>query len=204
MLEDFRRYIWAFDACDRDAARSPWRHFLQIVIMVIRDMAIGMITLRAMSLVYTTLLSIVPLVAVSIWVLQAFGVHDLLQPTLEQLIAPLGDKSVEVSKRIVEFVDKMNFRVLGVLGLALLLYTVVSLVVKIESALNYSWRIHGRRSLVQRFSNYLSVILVGPVLVFSAVGITASLGNPHVVAWLNELPYMNDLLRFGSGCAVPP
>ncbi len=54
MLEDFRRYIWAFDACDRDAARSPWRHFLQIVIMVIRDMAIGMITLRAMSLVYTT------------------------------------------------------------------------------------------------------------------------------------------------------
>jgi membrane protein len=47
---------------------------------------------------------------------------------------------------------------------------------------------------MQRFSDYLSVIMVGPVLVFSAVGITASLGSNHIVAFLNQLPYMTDLL----------
>ena len=49
---------------------------------------------------------------------------------------------------------------------------------------------------MQRFSDYLSVIMVGPVLVFAAVGITASLGSNHIVGALNELPYMNDLLHF--------
>jgi membrane protein len=47
---------------------------------------------------------------------------------------------------------------------------------------------------MQRFSDYLSVIMVGPVLVFSAVGITASLGNNHLVEMLHDLPFMSDLL----------
>ncbi len=198
MLEDFRRYIWEYDAGDDSRPRSAWRLFLQILVTVARELALGMITLRAMSLVYTTLLSIVPLLAVSIWVLQGFGVHDLMQPTLEQLLAPLGEKSVEISTRIISFVDKMNFGVLGVVGLALLLYTVLSLIVKIESAINYTWRMRGRHRLVQRLVNYLSLMLVGPVLMIAAVAITASLGNNFIVSWLNTLPYMNDLLRLGG------
>ncbi len=48
---------------------------------------------------------------------------------------------------------------------------------------------------MQRFSDYLSVIMVGPVLVFSAVGITASLGSHHIVEILNSVPYMSGLLH---------
>jgi membrane protein len=51
---------------------------------------------------------------------------------------------------------------------------------------------------MQRFSNYLSVVLVGPVLIFSAVGITASLSSNTVLDLLNELPYMNNLLHLVS------
>ena len=63
MLEQFNQYIWAYDACDDASPRSPWRHFLQIAVTVGRDLMGGMITLRAMGLVYTTLLSLVPLLA---------------------------------------------------------------------------------------------------------------------------------------------
>ena len=198
MLDKLQQYIWAYDASAEDAPRSHWRLFLQIMIMVARDLLSGMVTLRAMSLVYTTLLAIVPLLAVSISVLKGFGVHDLLQPTLTQLLAPLGEKSFEVSTRIVGFVDNMNFGVLGAVGLLLLLYTVVSLVIKIESAFNRSWRLHTGRRLLQRFSDYLSVILVGPVLVFSAVAITASLENNYIVEWLQALPFMSNLMWAGS------
>ncbi len=193
MFERVRQYIWSYDPCDHDAPRSDWRLFLQIIALVVRDLLGGMITLRAMGLVYTTLLSLVPLLAVSISVLKGFGVHDQLEPTLVRLLAPIGEKSVEISARIVGFVENMRIGVLGAVGLVLLIFTVVSLIQKIETAFNYTWRLQGGRSLIRRFSNYLSVIMVGPVLVFSAVGITVTLSSNYIVEMLQALPYMNDL-----------
>jgi membrane protein len=194
MLQQIDQYIWSYNASDRDSPRSAWRHFLQIIVMTGRDLMGGMITLHAMSLVYTTLLSMVPLLAVSISVLKGFGVHDQLEPALTNLLAPLGEQSAEISSRIVGFVENMKIGVLGALGLALLIFTAISLIQKIEAAFNHTWRLQSSRSLMQRFSDYLSVIMVGPVLVFSAVGITASLGSHQIVAALNDLPYMSDLL----------
>lgn len=195
MREQILTYIWDYDALDENSPRSAWRHFLQIMTLVGRDLMSGMITLHAMGLVYTTLLSLVPLLAVSISVLKGFGVHDQLEPALAGMLSHLGDRGPEVSARIVGFVDNMKFGVLGALGLAMLIYTVISLIQKIETAFNHAWRLHSNRSLMQRFSDYLSVIMVGPVLVFAAVGITASLGSSHVVEILNGLPYMSDLLH---------
>ena len=196
--QQINQYIWDYDACDPAAPAAPFRHFLQLAVMVGRDLMGGMITLRAMSLVYTTLLSIVPLLAVSISMLKGFGVHDQLEPTLVQILAPIGEKSTEISARIVEFVENMQIGVLGAVGLLLLLYTAISLIQKIESAFNYTWRLRSSRTLMQRFSDYLSVIMVGPVLMFAAVGITASLGSNYIVEYLNNLPFMNDLLRFAG------
>jgi len=195
MLDQLKQYIWDYNASDKTAPRSLWRHFLQIATMSGRDLMTGMITLHAMSLVYTTLLSMVPLLAVSISVLKGFGVHDQLEPALANFLAPIGDKSVEITARIIGFVENMKIGVLGALGLVLLIYTAVSLIQKIESAFNHTWRLKSSRSLMQRFSDYLSVIMVGPVLVFSAVGITASLGSSHIVELLNHLPYMSNLLQ---------
>ena len=90
---------------------------------------------------YTTLLSIVPLLALSFSVLKAFGVYNQIQPMLLRFLAPLGEKGEEVARRIVQFIENMNVGVLGVLGLALLIYTAISLMQKIEEALNHIWHI---------------------------------------------------------------
>jgi membrane protein len=83
--------------------------------------------------------------------------------------------------KIIEFVENVKIGVLGSIGLSALVYTVLSTVQKIESSLNYIWNIKGTRSLSERFVNYLSVLLIGPVLVFSAIGITASLMSSTVM-----------------------
>jgi len=190
--EAITNYIWSYNASDPEVEHSYWHHFLQIIALVVRDWMGGMLTLRSMSLVYTTLLSIVPLLAVSLSVLKGFGVHNQLEPALIALLEPLGEKSIELSAKVVGFVDNMKIGVLGTLGLALLLFTVVSLIQKIEAAFNATWRLHSSRSLMQRFSNYLSVVLVGPVLLFTAAGITASLGSHSILVAINELPVMSD------------
>lgn len=176
--------LWRVDPDSMDWPRRLGLRAAQTTVCIIRDLADGQVTLRAMSLVYTTLLSLVPLLAVSFSVLKAFGAHNQIEPFLQQLLLPLGPKGEEITQRVIEFVDNTKVGVLGAFGLAFLLYTVVALIQKIERAFNETWHVKNDRPLARRFSDYLSVVLIGPVLVFSALGITASLTSNAVVDYL--------------------
>ncbi len=163
---------------------------LQVNFAVVRDFLEGQLTLRAMSLVYTTLLSLVPLLALTFSVLKGFGVQNQLEPALVNTLSALGDKGEDIARQIVGFVDNIKVGVLGSLGLGMLIYTVISLLHKIEKSFNYIWHIEEARPLGQRFSEYLSVILVGPLLIFSALGMTASLMSSSVVEAVSGMPFL--------------
>ncbi len=190
-----------------DLETLPWQqrllyHTLRMGYVLGRELYSGQLNLRAMSLVYTTLLSIVPLLALSFSVLKGLGVHNQVEPLLQQFLTPLGEKGVEISAHIIGFVDRMQVGVLGTLGVAFLIYTVVALIQKIESAFNHVWQIHRNRSLARRFSDYLSVALIGPVLVFSAMGITASVSSSALVQSLMSVAPLGALL-LALGKLVP-
>ena len=106
-----------------------------------------MLNLHAMGLVYATLLSLVPFLAVAVSVLKAFGAQYRLQPLLTRLLEPLGPQAADVTQRVVDFVSRMNIGVLGALGVAGLFYTVVSLIGKVEGALNDIWNVRRSRGL---------------------------------------------------------
>jgi membrane protein len=190
-----------------DPARAPaWRRVLlrpaRILYAVIRDLADGQLNLRAMSLVYTTLLSLVPLLAITFSVLKGFGVHNQIEPLLLRVFAPLGDQAQEVVSRIVGFVNNMQVGVLGSVGLGLLLFTVVSLMQKIERSLNDIWQVPQDRPIAERYSGYLSILLVGPVLVFSSLGVTASIGHSSVVQAIASVEPFGEALQ-AAGRVVP-
>lgn len=198
-LRKIRAEIWDKQPHELIWWRARCVHVARFVYAVIRDLAEGQLSLRAMSLVYTTLLSIVPLLAFSFSVLKGFGVHNQVRPFLEQFAAPLGRQGSEVVDKIIAFVDNMQVGVLGTIGLAFLIYTVISLVQKIEGGFNYVWRIDRPRTIARRFSDYLSVILVGPFLMFSAIGIGASIGSNAIVSRLMEIePVGTIVLALGA------
>jgi membrane protein len=136
---------------------------------------------RATSLAYTTLLSIVPGLALSFSLLKTFGVNNLLEPLLLQLLAPLGEKAPELTGTILGFVKRVDVGVLGFVGLVFLIYTIISMLEKIEAAFNHIWRVGEARSFTRRAGDYLSVVLLGPVLIFSAIGLTASMPGAATV-----------------------
>lgn len=181
LIVHFHDAIWK----GRPERMPEWQargvRLVRLALVLLRDLAVGQLTLRAMSLVYTTLLSLVPMLALSFSVLKAFGVHNQIEPTLMSFLAPLGPEGAEVSRRIIAFIENMNVGVLGSVGLGLLIYTAISLVQKIEEAFNFIWHIPRARSFGQRFSSYLSVLLVGPLLVFAAMGVTAAITSIGVV-----------------------
>jgi membrane protein len=157
---------------------------LRYVYAVVRDLLSGQLTLRAMSLVYTTLLSVVPLLAFSFSVLKGLGVHKQLELRLAGVLEPLGDKGVEITSKLIEIVDNVNGSVLGSIGLAFFLYTAISMVQKVEESFNYVWYVTESRSFARRFTEYTLVLLIGPVFVVIALGMLTSLQNDDFVQYL--------------------
>ncbi len=198
----YQRVIWGTALERLSWPRRAAVNVVRIIQAIAVELAKGDLTLRAMSLVYTTLLSLVPLLAVSFSVLKAFGVHNQVEPLLLNVLSPLGEQGVEFTRRIIDFVENVEVGVLGSLGLAMLIYTVVSLVQKIESAFNFIWHIDQPRRLARRFSDYMSVILVGPVLVFSALGITAALMGTDLALRLVAVEPIGTLVTI-AGAALP-
>ncbi|AMN46653.1 hypothetical protein ACG33_05985 [Steroidobacter denitrificans] len=144
---------------------------------LVRDILRGDLTLRAMSLVYTTLLSIVPLIALSFSVLKGLGYHRELEPVLYRFLEPLGDRAAELTTQVIGFVDNVRGGVLGSIGLVFLLYTVISMIQKVEESFNFVWRVEQPRSFGRRFSEYLSVMVIGPAVIVAALGLIATLAN---------------------------
>ena len=160
---------------------------LKIVVWVARDFIHNLVKLQAMALAFKTLLSLAPLLAVVFSLLKAFGVHNRMEPALVEALAPLGERGQEITAHLIGFVNKMSAGALGSVGLVTLFITVLSLMGTIEEAFNHIWRVKAPRKLARRFSDYLSAILVGPVLIFAAVTITATLQSNAIVQALLSL-----------------
>ena len=171
-------------------------------VMLARDIADGHLSLRAMSLVYTTLLSLVPLLALGFSMFKALGVHNALEPALRQFLAPLGERADELVINILNFVENIDVGVLGSVGVGLLLYAAVSLIQKVESSFNWIWHIKRPRSLGARFSEYLSVLIVGPFAVFLSVGITATALNSTIVQTIAQVEPFGAVV-FGLAKLIP-
>ena len=154
---------------------------------MVRDVVEGRLALYAGSLVYTTILSLVPILALAFSILKGFGVHYRFEPLLMQALSPLGSQSQEIAESLMSFVDKMDVGVLGAVGLALLFYTAVSVVQKVEAACNEIWHVRRERPLARKITDYLSVLLISPVLIFSALAIPASVLASEPVRQLSEI-----------------
>lgn len=191
-LQAAHRWIWN---------AKPRRHLLRLVqrfgrigLYIGRETLNGNLQLNAMSLSYITLLSLVPLLAVSFSVLKAFGSNQVIAPFLATLLAPLGASAEGLTTQILSFVGNIKVGVLGALGIALLFYTVVTLMEKIESAFNSIWHVQQLRHITTRLPMYLSVLMVGPVLVLAATGLTASLLTNHYVVEITQHSFLGDVL----------
>lgn len=169
---------------------------------ILRDVFSGDLSLRAMSLVYTTLLSIIPLLAFSFAILKGFGVFDQLEPYLTNVLEPLGQDGERITATILNLVNNVQGGVLGGVSMVILLYTVISTIQKVEASFNFVWYVSKPRSLSRRFTEYLVVIIVGPIMMVTALSIIGSMGSNTVIQYLRALPGIGEMLLL-AGKLVP-
>jgi membrane protein len=157
---------------------------------VIRDLLGGEINLRAMGLVYTTLLSLIPLLAISFAILAAFGMSRDLEPIVYEFFRPMGEPGAgEITTRVMQFVDRVSTRVVGTVGLAVLLWTLVGTIKKVEDSFNFVWRVEHARSLARRITEYVGLLIIGPVLMVGFLALShAAVANLPLQDVVNLAP----------------
>jgi membrane protein len=206
LLPTLRRQFehWLFDLPEALGGRamrwvaSPLRYLYALL----RDLGRGELGLRAMSLVYSTLFAIVPVIAVAFAVLKAFGYHRELEPVLYEFLRPLGAQGTSLAQSIMGFVENVQGTILGTIGFAFLIYTVVSMIQKMEEAFNFVWHVERPRSLARRVSEYLVVMLVGPAVAVFAMTMLARIEASDVLARISGLA-TGDASAFGEAHLMP-
>jgi membrane protein len=166
---------------------------------VLRDLAGGQINMRATALVFTTVLSLVPLLAFSFIIIRQLGGHggQDLQPIVLEFFRPVGAGADDLTRQVLQFAGRLRRGVVGTVGFALLAWSLIGTFEKVEDSFNYVWRVPKARSLGRRVAEFLSLLIVGPVLLggFIALSHTAIIAGPLQLA--NSVPLVSRLLNLG-------
>jgi membrane protein len=173
----------------------PWRRFLlrqlQLWVLVGREFAADRCLLHATTLAFTTLLSIVPLLALMFAVLKNFGVQYHLEPLLLSYLAAGSEPVVDA---IIGYINNTSMGQMGAIGLLTLVASALVLLAGVEGAFNTIWGVTETRSIARRFSNYFAVMTLGPLLVAAAISMTGTLESRTLVQWLLDMALVGNLL----------
>jgi membrane protein len=157
--------IWRIRLADLPFGKSFLIKQLRIIILAFRGYDEDRCFLRASSLTFYTLLSIVPVVAMFFGVAKGFGFEKRLQ---EELFNRFPGQE-EVLNQVISFsnslLEQTQGGIIAGIGLLVLFWSVLKVLGHIEMALNDIWGIKESRSWGRKFSDYLSIMLISPILV---------------------------------------
>jgi membrane protein len=165
----------------------------QAAVALCRDFMRHDCLVRASALSFTTVLSMVPVFALTFAVLKGLGVQNMVEPfILEQVTAG----SREIVSRIVAYINNTSMKSVGAAGVLGVIFTALSLLSSVEEAFNSIWGVPETRSLLRKFSDYLSILFTGPLLILTALTLTTTLQSQSLIQWLIRRTYVGDFLLF--------
>jgi membrane protein len=168
---------------------------------LLRDLAGGKLNLHAMGLVYASLLAVIPLIAFSFGILRGFHAQGVLEPLVHGFFAPMGSAADELTAQVMEFANKVRGGLVGSVGLALLIYTLIGTMKKIEDGFNFVWHVDEPRNLARRVAEYVALLIIGPVLLAVVVGLSRLAADSEPLRALSELPLMVRVVALALGLA---
>jgi membrane protein len=187
---------------ERPGAAGLLRRLARYPYALLRDLAGGKLNLHAIGLVYASVLAIIPLLAFSFGILAGFHAQGVLEPLVHDFFGPMGSAADELTARVMEFANKVRGGLVGSVGLALLIWTLISTMKKIEDGFNFVWHVDQPRNFGRRVAEYVALLIIGPVLLAAVVGLSRLAADSEPMRMLSELPPMVRVI--GAGLNLAP
>ncbi|WP_319779244.1 YihY/virulence factor BrkB family protein [Maridesulfovibrio sp.] len=150
--------------------------------------------IRASALTFTTMLSIVPFLAVAFSLMKGMGFQD--SSYIHEMLLKVSAGREEVVGKILEYVDNTNVQTLGWIGVATLLFTVLSTVGTVEKAFNIIWKVSHGRTFWRKFTDFFSVIFICPVAVIVATSVSVSIKKQAILQQFDNIYGVTELEGF--------
>lgn len=158
--------IWKIETRRLPRVRQFMVWLIRTFVLAFRGFNEDKVNLRASSLTFFSLLSVVPIMAMAFGIAKGFGFDDRLQTMLQENMKGQED----VARWLIDFSGNMLNSVKGGLmagiGLTFLIWTVLKVLGNIESAFNGIWQVKKSRVFFRKFSDYFSMMLIAPIMIF--------------------------------------
>ena len=189
-----RGWEFAYKGVWRTPKNTLWVRIVKTLNLTVTSFFDRDLQTRAASLTFDTLLALVPALALIFAIGRGFGLQDLLRDQLFSYF-PAQKEAIETA---VNFVDSyLNESTQGVfvgVGIIVLLYTLISLLSSIEESFNYIWGIKKDRSLYQKFTDYIAICLLIPILMICSSGVSIFLST--VFQTDVHIPFLTPLVNW--------
>jgi len=200
--------VWSADLDRLSLVRRILYRILRVLFLAGRGFVEDRSLFRASGLAYITILSLVPLLAFCFSAAKGLGAYEhmmseTIEPFLDRTFGPdetnLSGEQVSELRSAVDqlfaFVEATNVGKLGVFGLVFLAYAVIKLLSTIERSFNDIWGVRRARTLLRKVSDYLSLVIVVPILLTVATAAMAALRNAEAIAEIDQHWGIGDMQR---------
>ena len=197
----YSNWLWSSGWKDQNVLVRGIITIVRYFSALIRDIAKGQISLHAVSLVYTILLSLVPVLALCFSILKGLDVHRNKEVIglIEKFLQPLGPKSSEITQKMLEFVENIRGDLLGLFGVLFLFFTAISLIRKVENSFNSIWEIENTRNFGKRLTEYIGALVIAPILMLSALALGTTISSHQLTQTVSQIEPIGYLVHnFGK------
>lgn len=201
--------IWRITENEVSGLKEFYLNLIKTIILAIRGFINDNLTIKASALTYSTLLAIVPMLAVLLGIAKGFGFQNVVRQQLFNYFPGHQSELTHAFTFVENYLSLTQGGVFLSIGLILLLYTVINLISSIEDTFNAIWQIKKSRSWYRKTTDYLALVLILPLLMTSSGGLSIFLSTiqdtflgeyvfitPMVQSLLSITPYVITSLAF--------
>ncbi len=179
-----------------DNRRTPWVRLVKITNLSVNSFLNRGLQIKSMALTYSTVLAIVPALALMVAIGRGFGLQDSVQNEL-YIIFPSQHKVISTFLNFVDsYLTNATQGVFVGVGIIVLLWTVIMLLSGIEDAVNSIWDVKRQRTIFRKFTDYITICLMVPILLICSSGISLFMSDTfqEVLYFSFLTPVVNFLL----------
>lgn len=181
--------------------RRTWQvNLLKTISLSVKSFFNTDLQVRAAALTFQTVLAIVPALALLFAIGRGFGFQNLLQTQLFNYLPAQKEALQQAFKFVDSYLAQSSEGLFVGIGIAFLLWTLISLISNVEDAFNKIWGLQRGRSIWRKLTDYMAIFLILPVLMICASGITVFMSSTLQSALPFDFmsPVISYLLDFAS------
>ncbi|MGZ8928481.1 MAG: YihY/virulence factor BrkB family protein [Methylobacter sp.] len=182
IINFFKKDIWLLQEDKLSLFKAKIVKSLKIILLSVQGFSRDLCSLRASALTLYTILSIVPIIAMLFGIAKGFGFEKMMKQQLIEKIPSQETMVLQLIDFAQNLLESTKGEVVAGTGIIILFWTVIKVIGNIEESFNYIWKVEQGRALSRKFSDYLSLMLLAPVILIISGSITVFLTTQ--LTWL--------------------